>query len=79
MVNFDFVQLIMKESEILLKYSSLPEKLKREFDHFLQELSSKAEKEDKKPEKRPIGLAKGLIEISPDFDEPLEDFKDYMN
>ena len=24
------------------------------------------------------GSAKGLIEISPDFDEPLEDFKPYM-
>lgn len=69
----------MKESEILLKYSSLPEKLKREFDAFLQKLSLKAEKQEEKPKKRQIGLAKGLIEISPDFDEPLEDFKDYMN
>ena len=25
-----------------------------------------------------FGSAKGLIEISDDFDEPLEDFKDYM-
>lgn len=24
------------------------------------------------------GSAKGLIEIGPDFDEPLEDFKPYM-
>lgn len=28
--------------------------------------------------KRTFGSAKGLIEISDDFDEPLEDFKDYM-
>lgn len=31
--------------------------------------------------KEPIpkfGSAKGLIEISDDFDEPLEDFKEYM-
>lgn len=27
---------------------------------------------------RRAGSAKGLIEISDDFDEPLEDFKDYM-
>jgi prevent-host-death family protein len=27
---------------------------------------------------RHLGSAKGLIEISEDFDEPLEDFKDYM-
>ena len=25
-----------------------------------------------------IGLMKGQIEMSPDFDEPLEDFKPYM-
>ena len=28
--------------------------------------------------KRPFGLAKGAIHLSPDFDEPLEDLKDYM-
>ena len=27
--------------------------------------------------KRAIGSAKGLIEMSPDFDAPLEDFKEY--
>ncbi len=28
--------------------------------------------------KRQFGSAKGSIWIAPDFDEPLEDFKDYM-
>ncbi len=28
--------------------------------------------------KRQIGLAKGRIEMAPDFDEPLEEFKEYM-
>lgn len=28
--------------------------------------------------RRLFGSAKGLITISDDFDEPLEDFKDYM-
>lgn len=32
----------------------------------------------KPKEKRPFGLAKGAIHLSPDFDEPLEDLKDYM-
>lgn len=31
-----------------------------------------------KRKKRKFGSAKGLISMSPDFDEPLEDFKDYM-
>lgn len=32
----------------------------------------------KKKKKRMFGSAKGLIKMSPDFDEPLEDFKEYM-
>lgn len=31
-----------------------------------------------KKRKRQFGSAKGLISMAPDFDEPLEDFKEYM-
>lgn len=31
-----------------------------------------------KGERRTFGYAKNAITIKPDFDEPLEDFKDYM-
>ncbi|MBV9867915.1 MAG: DUF2281 domain-containing protein [Abitibacteriaceae bacterium] len=31
-----------------------------------------------KRRKRQFGSAKGLIAMAPDFDAPLEDFKDYM-
>jgi len=31
-----------------------------------------------KKAKRKFGSAKGLIVMSPDFDEPLEDFQDYL-
>lgn len=30
------------------------------------------------PKKRPFGIAKGTIKLSPDFNDPLEDLKDYM-
>ncbi len=30
------------------------------------------------PKRRPFGIAKGTIQLSPDFDDPLEDLKDYM-
>ena len=30
------------------------------------------------PRKREFGSAKGLIHMSDDFDEPLEDFREYM-
>ncbi|MCF2504834.1 DUF2281 domain-containing protein [Dyadobacter sp. CY107] len=29
-------------------------------------------------EKRPFGISKGNITLSPDFNEPLDDLKDYM-
>lgn len=28
--------------------------------------------------KRPFGISKGAFTLSPDFDEPLDDLKDYM-
>jgi len=32
----------------------------------------------KSKQQRQFGSAKGLIKVSDDFDEPLEDFKEYM-
>jgi prevent-host-death family protein len=32
----------------------------------------------KRMDQRQFGSARGLIEMSDDFDEPLEDFRDYM-
>lgn len=31
-----------------------------------------------KPKERKFGYAKDFFKMAPDFDEPLEDFKDYM-
>ncbi len=33
---------------------------------------------DARPRKRTFGSAKGLIKIADDFDDPLEDFREYM-
>jgi hypothetical protein len=30
------------------------------------------------PTKRPLGTMKGSFRLAPDFDEPLDDLKDYM-
>jgi antitoxin (DNA-binding transcriptional repressor) of toxin-antitoxin stability system len=40
--------------------------------------SSAAPAAKRKKKKRIFGSAKGLIKMAPDFDKPLEDFKDYM-
>jgi hypothetical protein len=60
----------------------LSPELKKEvedFIDFLLEKEKKKEKENIQPKKeRQLGLAKGLIEMKPGFDDPLEDFKEYM-
>ena len=63
------------------KLATLPENLKSEVSDFIDFLLSKAIK-DKKTESIPkakFGSGKGMFKINPGFDEPLEDFKDYMN
>ncbi len=54
-----------------------PDKL-AEVENLVDSLISK-ESLDKPQEKRPVfGSFKGKIVMSEDFDEPLEDFKEYM-
>ena len=58
------------------KLESLPPDLKKEVNDFVDFLLSKSKPVAKKPAK--FGSAKGKIKMSADFDEPLDDFKDYM-
>ncbi len=60
--------------------SELPDNLKEEVADFVGflELKLKKDKEPTKPKKREFGIGKGAFVMSSDFDEPLEDFKDYM-
>ena len=55
------------------------EQLKQELLSFLDYLLVK-QNLDEKPNKRipKFGCAKGIFKMSDDFDEPLEDFKEYM-
>lgn len=55
----------------------LPDHLKEEVNDFVGFLLQKMNKV-KKSEERQFGAFKGMIKIAPDFDAPLEDFKDYM-
>lgn len=48
----------------------------KDFIDFVWE--KKMGKEPFAPGKRVPGMLKGKMWMSPDFDEPLEDFKDYM-
>lgn len=67
----------MTNIQLYTQISSLPENLKKEVADFVKSLMNKS-KQNQKPKERKLGLAKGLIKIDPDFDEPLEEFKKYM-
>ncbi len=65
----------MTNIQIYTQLSTLPSELKKEVGDFIDFLKFKLKKEG--PKKRVAGLAKGKIKMSADFDEPLDDFKDY--
>lgn len=68
----------MENISILSKFNALPESLKEEVIDFIDFLAEKKQKnkKDKEFKKPKFGSCKGMFEMAPDFDEPLEDFKD---
>jgi hypothetical protein len=62
------------EQMVLEKLRSLPLEKQQEVLDFVEFLEQKI----RGKRRRQAGSAKGLVTISDDFDEPLEDFKDYM-
>lgn len=74
--EFIHVRCIMGQMTLHTKFESLPPNLKKEVNDFVDFLLSKSKPGTKKPAK--FGSAKGKIKMSADFDEPLDDFKDYM-
>jgi hypothetical protein len=66
-------------SILLTKISSLPDELKEEVIDFVDFLLAKTKNKAKESRPGPkFGSAKGMFTIMPDFDEPLEEFKEYM-
>jgi hypothetical protein len=46
--------------------------------HKIENLEKEKTFEEKKKTKRVFGIAKGMFEMKDNFDEPLDEFKDYM-
>lgn len=67
----------MNSLSIYTKLETLPKDLKQEVSDFIDFLMQKSRAKKKKiiPQ---FGSAKGKIKMSPDFDAPLDDFKEYM-
>ncbi len=64
------------------KLDLMPDNLKSEVEHFVDFLLTEKKKkqaQSKNNSKKPkFGSGKGMFKMIPGFDEPLEDFKDYM-
>lgn len=70
----------MDTAVLMTQISMLPDSLKEEvadFVGFLQQKLKTNTDNTKLPERK-FGCGKGSFVMSPDFDEPLEEFKDYM-
>jgi hypothetical protein len=70
----------MENTTIYTKFNALPEDLKRQAADYIDFLLEKKHKVKKelKPKTPRFGSCKDMFEMAPDFDEPLDDFKDYM-
>ena len=66
----------MDTKSLQTKIENLPPDLQNEVELFLEKLLKK--NKHKKKLKPLFGSAKGEIKLSSDFDEPLQDFKEYM-
>jgi hypothetical protein len=67
----------MTDLRLYSELSSLPADLKKQVQDFIEFLKTKARKQNSNKQ-RQFGAAKGFFKMHDDFDEPLEDFKDYM-
>jgi Protein of unknown function (DUF2281) len=70
----------MDTATLISQIASLPDQLKDEVADFVGFLHEKleSEKHSAKIKERIFGYGKGSFEMSPDFDEPLDEFKEYM-
>ncbi len=67
----------MTDIQLYTQIASLPPELKKEVSDFVEFLKQKSKKK-KEIKERQFGYAKDFFQMAPDFDEPLDDFKEYM-
>lgn len=68
----------MTANTLVEKVNALPEDLKSEVLHYIDSLLEKQKKNQVKKTPKP-GCGKHIFKyVAPDFDAPLDDFKEYM-
>lgn len=68
----------MDNTALYTKLSSLPENLKNEVSDFIDFLMSKTDSK-KNTTKAKFGSAKGMFKMKDNFDDPIDDFNEYVN
>lgn len=58
------------------KFSNLPDNMKSEVSNFIDFLMTKNKAKAKQKPK--FGSAKGMFKMKKNFDDPIDDFKDYQ-
>ncbi len=67
------------ENALISQIHNLPDSLKAEVAQFVESLKRKANDDAQKLRRRPkAGSMAGKIVILPGFDDPLEEFEEYM-
>lgn len=70
--------MLMTYLQLYQKYQTLPPVYQAEVADFVDFLATRKASDKSIERKIPVfGSAKGLFQMSPDFDEPLDDFVDY--
>ena len=67
----------MTDTQLLTQINTLPTEQKKQVADFVQFLKYQR-KTKRKIKERKFGYAKGFFKMADDFDEPLDDFKEYM-
>ena len=68
----------MEENTLMDKVAKLPDGLRMKVADFIDHLLAEQSGASEKTNKPVFGSGKGMFKMMPGFDEPLEDFKDYM-
>ena len=69
----------MSDLNLYIKLSMLPNSLKAEISDYMEYLMSRKLKKKNNRDMQPkAGFLKGTFKMNSDFDEPLDDFKEYM-
>ena len=67
----------MTNTSLKIDINSLPKNLRDQVADFVEFLKKKS-KSKSELKSREFGYAKGKIKLSPDFDKPIDEFKNYM-